>query len=127
MGNRPRPTRPILIADDEPDIRDLLATVLQMHGYAVVEARDGVEAFNVARAHQPALILLDLMMPVMSGEEFRRAQLANADIKRIPVVVISAHHDVPRKARAMRAAAYLTKPLDLDELTATVSLLVRRS
>ena len=115
------PTGPILVADDEPDIRDLLATVLRMHGYDVVEACNGVEAFNVARASHPALILLDLMMPAMSGEEFRRAQLANADIRRIPVIVISAHHDVPQKARAMRAVAYLTKPLDLDVLAATVS------
>ncbi|MGE0444974.1 MAG: response regulator [Vicinamibacterales bacterium] len=121
MGSRRPPDRPILVVDDEADIRDLLGTVLRLHGYQVVEARNGVEAYNVARAERPALILLDLMMPVMSGVEFRRAQLANPDIRKIPVIVISAHHDVKREVHAMKVVAFLVKPLDIEMLEQVVN------
>lgn len=121
MGSRRPPERPILVVDDEADIRDLLGTVLRLHGYRVVEARNGAEAYNVARAARPSLILLDLMMPIMSGEEFRRAQLANPDIRKIPVVVISAHHDVERVVQGMKVAAFLVKPLDIDVLEQVVN------
>jgi DNA-binding response OmpR family regulator len=120
MGSRRPPDRPILVVDDEADIRDLLGTVLRLHGYQVIEARNGVEAYNVARAERPALILLDLMMPIMSGEEFRRAQLASPDIRKIPVVVISAHHDVKRVVQGMKVAAFLVKPLDIEVLEQVV-------
>jgi FixJ family two-component response regulator len=60
------------------------------------------------------------MMPTMTGEEFRKAQLANADISRIPVVVVSAHHDAAKIARRMKASACVAKPVDFDRLTAVV-------
>jgi CheY-like chemotaxis protein len=116
--------RPILLVEDDADLRLMMTTVLELEGEQVVAARNGVEAFNLARAHKPRLIVLDLMMPTMTGEEFRRAQLANEDIRKIPVVVVSAHHDAPRIARRMKAAGCLTKPVDFDALSA---LLKRRS
>lgn len=99
----------------------MMAMALEMVGVNVVIATNGVEAYNLARAHQPRLILLDLMMPTMSGEEFRRAQLANQDIRDIPVVVVSARHDATRIARRMKATDCLTKPIDFDKLAAVVT------
>jgi len=111
---------PILLVDDDPDTRTLMTMMLEHAGLQVVTAMNGMEAFNVARARRPSLILLDLMMPVMSGEEFRNAQLANDEIHHIPVVVVSARHDARSIARRMKAAACLAKPIDFEELTATV-------
>jgi CheY-like chemotaxis protein len=119
-------TRPILIVEDDPDSRTMLTLTLEYAGLNVVTATNGVEAFNVARAHHPCVILLDLMMPTMTGEEFRKAQLANADIRKIPVVVVSAHHDAPRIARRMRASGCLAKPIDFDQLGAVVARYCRR-
>ena len=78
-------SRPILVVEDDPDTRQMLATMLELEGHAVVTASNGAEAYNMARQHHPALILLDLMMPVMDGVEFRKAQVANASIAAIPV------------------------------------------
>ena len=107
-------TRSILVVDDDPDSLQMLTLILQNDGHEVITATNGMEAFNLACEHLPFLILLDLMMPIMSGEEFRNAQLANAIIKHIPVVVLSAHHDAPCIARRMKAVSCLRKPLDLD-------------
>lgn len=94
----------------------MLATMLELDGTQVVVASNGADALELARRHKPGLILLDLMMPRMSGEEFRQAQLAAADIRHIPVVVISARHDIETIADRMHVAAFMRKPLDLDAL-----------
>lgn len=109
---------PILLVEDDPDMRDMLALTLELAGASIVTASNGVEAYNMARAHHPCLIILDLMMPVMSGEEFRKAQLANEEIRRIPVVVVSAHYEAARIARRMKATKCFMKPVDLDALSA---------
>jgi CheY-like chemotaxis protein len=114
-------SRPILLVEDDPDTRTMMTLALEMAGADVVIATNGVEAYNLARSHRPRLILLDLMMPTMTGEEFRRAQLANQDIRDIPVVVISARHDATRIARRMKASECLTKPIDFDKLAAVVT------
>ncbi len=108
--------RPILLVEDDADSRQMLATVLTFSGRSVVTAANGMEAYNLAREHQPSLIILDLMMPVMTGEEFRKAQLANAEISRIPVVIVSAHHEAPKIAKRLKVAGCLMKPVDLDDL-----------
>ena len=110
------PLRPILVVEDDHDSRQLLAMVLENQGHNVVTATDGMQALNVAREQRPALILLDLMMPIMSGEEFRRAQLLDSRIRSIPVVVISAHHDARNIAKRMKVAGYVQKPVDYDAL-----------
>jgi CheY-like chemotaxis protein len=109
---------PILLVEDDPDMRDMLAMTLELAGASVVTASNGVEAYNMARAHHPCLIILDLMMPVMSGEEFRKAQLANEEIRKIPVVVVSAHYEAARIARRMKVKKCFTKPVELDSLSA---------
>ena len=112
--SEPRP--PILLVEDDRDTRTMMTMALEMAGHQVVAAANGVEAFTLARAHRPALILLDLMMPAMSGEQFRAAQLASEHLRAIPVVVVSAHPHAHRIARQMKASACIGKPVDFKVL-----------
>ena len=109
----------VLVVDDEPDIVAAVEQILQIEGYAVASARNGAEALAVLDSLRPDVIILDLMMPVMDGEEFRR-RLAEHPAADTPVIVISADRDVARKAAAMQVEAYLAKPFDFDDLLATV-------
>ena len=114
MPDQPSPRRTILIVEDDQGLRDMLKVALSLEGANVVTAANGAAALNVAIAHLPDLIVLDLMMPVMSGEDFRRAQLANAAIAHIPVVIVSAHPQIAVIAERIAAAGYRPKPLDID-------------
>jgi CheY-like chemotaxis protein len=98
----------------------MMAFMLQLNGHIVVGASNGAEAFTLARQHQPALIILDLMMPVMTGEQFRQVQLEDVEIRSIPVLVVSAHHQAREIAVRMNAMGYLPKPIDFDALDAYV-------
>lgn len=119
-----QPAHPILVIEDDPDLLLMLATALELDGQRVVTAANGMDAFHLAQLHHPSLIVLDLMLPVMSGEEFRKAQLANDTIKAIPVLVVSARHDAMAVAERMKAAGCLTKPVDLETFSALVKTLV---
>jgi DNA-binding response OmpR family regulator len=121
MSQRPHP---VLVIEDDPDLLLMLATALELEGQAVVTAANGMDAFRLAQIHRPALIVLDLMLPVMSGEDFRKAQLANEAIKDIPVLVVSARHDAPAIAERIRAVGCLTKPVDLEMFGAVVKRLL---
>ena len=107
----------VLVVDDDRDIRDSLVEVLQDQGYHAIGAGNGREALDALRtsAEMPCLILLDLMMPVMDGREFREEQLKNPAWTSIPVIVISAYNDVADQARAL-AADHLRKPLAVRPL-----------
>ena len=107
----------ILVVDDDRDIRDSLVELLTEHGYPAIGAGNGVEALEILRtsASPPCLILLDLMMPVMDGREFRERQLENPAWTAIPVIVISAYNDVEQQARAL-ALDHLRKPLAMRPL-----------
>jgi len=111
----------ILVVDDDRDIRDSLVELLTEHGFAAVGASNGVEALALLRtsAAPPGLILLDLMMPVMDGREFRERQVENPAWAEIPVIVISAYNDVERQAAAL-ALDHLRKPLAVRVLLDTV-------
>lgn len=113
--------RSILIVDDDPDIRDTLTQILEDEGYRIFAAANGQEALACLRqAAAPDLILLDLMMPIMNGWQFRAEQRQDALLAGIPVVVISADGTVGDKARAIDAAGYLQKPIKLDLLLDTI-------
>jgi CheY-like chemotaxis protein len=107
----------ILVVDDDHDIRDSLVELLTERGFPAVGAGNGVEALEVLRTSEspPSLILLDLMMPVMDGREFRERQLENPAWRAIPVIVISAYSDVEQQARAL-ALDHLRKPLAIRPL-----------
>src|SRR3954470_12387725 len=90
----------VLVVDDDPDIRESVRLVLEDEGYEVEEAADGAAALALLRAAttRPDVILLDLMMPVMNGWQFRAAQLADDDLADIPVIVLSADSNLSEKA-----------------------------
>jgi CheY-like chemotaxis protein len=113
---------PVLVVDDEADIRLVLRELLGDEGYAVVEATYGREALAYLQAAHPApcLILLDLMMPVMSGWEFLRARQGNPLVAAIPVVLLSAYRALAVTAVALGAQEVLAKLIDMDRLVATV-------
>lgn len=105
----------ILLVDDDEDIRGTLGAVLQSDGYDVLEARNGLHALQQMLAHPlPDLILLDMMMPLMSGYEFLDVQQGDPRIKDIPVIAITAHAKV---AEVPGVWKLVRKPFDLDELT----------
>jgi CheY-like chemotaxis protein len=112
---------PVLIVEDDPDSRNMLAALLGLHGYRTVTAANGLEALEMARRERPAVILLDLMMPVMDGQTFRREQLGDATLATIPVVVLSAHAKTAELARELGASTHLMKPFDLDQLLRAIT------
>jgi DNA-binding response OmpR family regulator len=119
MNGLPR----ILIADDDPGIRHLLTTYLRRQGFQMLEARNGREALEVMRAGRTDLVLLDLMMPEVSGLEVLRERAADAAMREIPVIVVSAglKRDVTAAVLDNDIRAVLTKPFDLDALLALVT------
>ncbi|MGZ3481742.1 MAG: response regulator [Myxococcaceae bacterium] len=108
----------VLIVEDDADIRVALEEIIEDHGFRAVGVRHGKEALDfLARAVElPCLILLDLMMPVMDGATFRDAQLQDARIASIPVVVLSAYRDVDRRSVGLGAVSVLGKPPSVSEL-----------
>jgi CheY-like chemotaxis protein len=111
----------ILIVEDDFDIREALTQILEEEGYAVRGASHGREALDlVAEAGAPKLILLDLMMPVMNGWQFRAEQLKDPALAPVPVLVISADPQVQTKAASLGAAGLLRKPISLDDLLEAV-------
>lgn len=112
----------VLIVEDDPDIRKMLAALIATAGFHPVAAEDGLEALHLLRAvrHRapdtPCLILLDLKMPRLSGNEFRRAQLGDPVVASVPVAVMSGAADLQQRAEALGAVAVLPKPIDFDAL-----------
>lgn len=112
-------SRTILLVEDDSDLADALAEVLTMEGYRILYAPDGMAALALlVEAELPDLILLDLMMPKMSGWEFREAQLRDERLAKIPVVVLSATGE---RKRPIDAARIVRKPVTLEALLATVA------
>jgi CheY-like chemotaxis protein len=109
----------IVVVDDTDGIRDLVTDTLTDAGYAVVCAANGADALDVIAGTDPALILLDLNMPVMDGWQFARALAARS--LRIPVIVMTAAGDVARHAQELGAVGWLRKPFDLTELLRVVA------
>ena len=107
----------ILIVDDDPDIRETLTELLEEEGYSCAGAANGQEALQYLHERpSPALILLDLMMPVMDGFDFRTAQLEAEGLRGIPVIVVSASGRSKQAARDLAASDYLEKPIDVPLL-----------
>jgi CheY-like chemotaxis protein len=114
-------SRTLLLVEDDPSVRESLSDLLQMEGYQVVEARHGGEALEALRAGlHPCVILLDLMMPIMNGWEFRAAQSGDPEIAAIPVIVLSATRNLREALPPVRPAAFLSKPVEYDTLLATL-------
>jgi two-component system chemotaxis response regulator CheY len=113
--------RRILVVDDDRDLRELLAAVLTSAGYEALTAENGAAALSVLRTVLPELIILDLMMPVMNGWQFREAQTALPDYARIPVVCLSGHHQARHQASTLGIKACVVKPFEIDDLLQVVN------
>jgi CheY-like chemotaxis protein len=114
----------VLIVEDDHDVREALTQVLEFEGYGVVGAANGMEGMECMRVGpSPHIILLDLMMPVMDGVQFREQQMLDPELAKIPVVVISADRKAEQKAVALGVAACLKKPLEVDNLLELVARL----
>ncbi|MFC1755600.1 response regulator, partial [Thermoproteota archaeon] len=108
----------ILIVDDEQDIRDLLKAKFERIGYECFTAEDGLQALELAREKNPNLIVLDLMLPKLSGEEVCRDIKKNPATREIPVIMLTAKESQTDKVigRVLGADHYLTKPCDVNLL-----------
>lgn len=113
---QPPARKRILIIDDDQDIRETLGDLLETEGYGVLFARDGAEALGLLQqGSPPSMILLDLMMPTMSGWQFAPALQQDPSLRGVPVAVITAH-DRGRTPPPEGVCAVFTKPLDVDRL-----------
>jgi len=113
--------RPLLLVEDDDDVRDAMAASLRDEGYVVAEAENGRLALEwLQRNGNPCLVLLDLWMPVMSGMELREKMVQDPRLAALPLVIVSAAGDGKARAEEMGAIGFLRKPLDLQDLLATV-------
>jgi two-component system chemotaxis response regulator CheY len=111
----------ILLIDDQVDVRDGMEELLRLEGYTVETAGNGREALTkLYNGLRPCVILMDLMMPVMTGYEFRQEQLRHPEFSGIPIIVYSGITDVRANAHQLEAAAYAGKPIEPDRLMALV-------
>ena len=113
----------LLIVDDEVAILEALTDILSVEGYEVATAANGAEGLKRAGEARPDLILLDLMMPVMDGQEMLRRLKESPDLRSIPVVVMSAGRVTKAELQGSR---FLAKPFELDDLLDTVSAELNR-
>lgn len=115
-------TAHVLIVEDDLATREMLAALLLSEGFQAVAAEDGLEALHLLRTvkHRapdtPCLVLLDLAMPRLSGQEFRRAQLDDPTVAAVPIAIMSGASDVQQRATALGAVATVIKPIDIDFL-----------
>jgi CheY-like chemotaxis protein len=116
------PAGNVLIVEDDADVREMLASLLSTEGFYAVSAEDGLEALHILRTvrHRapdvPCLVLLDLKMPRLGGNEFRRAQLGDPTVASVPVAVMSGVADIEQRAQDLGAVASVAKPIDVDVL-----------
>jgi DNA-binding response OmpR family regulator len=122
----PRAGKLILVADDDDDVRDLVAFRLQRAGFEVVEARDGQEALRLARERVPDLCLLDVMMPRLDGYELTRELRSSQGLDGIPIVLLTASVQDAAVSKGFEAGAddYIKKPFSPQELLTRVSAML---
>jgi CheY-like chemotaxis protein len=118
----------LLFIDDDPDVQEVVRVALTADGYSVASADNARDAIDYLRSHaEICAILLDLMLPEVESREFRRLQTRDRSLAWIPVIVISAAVDGERVARELGAAAFVPKPLDLDELRRTTAVVTSKN
>ena len=115
----------ILIIEDDSTINSLLCGILKKSGYEVESCTDGLTGYNMALDKDYQLILMDLMLPMKSGEEILRAL---REVKKTPVIVLSAKNDVHNRIELLRLGAddFICKPFDIDEVILRIEAVLRR-
>ena len=118
MAIEKSPRKTVMLVEDDDDERDALAALLEQEDYCVLQAPNGAEALKILEAKPDAcqIILLDLMMPIMNGWDFRRLQKRRAELAKIPVVLMSAGAQIAFAVEDLDAAGYVTKPVEIADL-----------
>jgi len=118
----------VLVVDDFPDGREMVAEYLAFRGFSVLQASTGAEAIEIARRHRPRLILMDLGMPGLDGWETTRQLKADARTKSCMIIALTAHALTTQHASALQAGCdeVIAKPFDLATLAETVDRIVNR-
>ena len=117
----------VLVVDDDDGVRTAVADVLELEGYEVITASNGVEALEQVRTARPDAVVLDLMMPVMDGWTFMEHCRREEVCAETPVLVMSAYRNLTETAPNLGAKACIAKPFDLGVLLGAVERLVRRA
>ncbi len=117
-------TAAVLVVDDQPDAREMLAEYLSFCGFTVQQAADGIEAIDAAVRVHPAVILMDLMMPRLDGWQATRRLKADERTKNIPVIAVSALADEQQRARQAGCDEFIPKPVDLESLVGFVRVVL---
>jgi|TARA_B110000902_G_scaffold123621_1_gene144472 two-component system phosphate regulon response regulator PhoB len=123
------PEAKILIVDDEDHIRDMLRMALELHGFRCIEAENATIAHSLIVDEQPNLVLLDWMMPEVSGVELIKRLKKDSATKEVPIIMLTARADEDRKIHGLESGAddYVTKPFSNRELIARIESLLRRT
>ena len=123
------PKRKVLIIEDEKDIRDLVRYHLETEGFTVLEASDGEVSLHLAATERPALIILDLMLPGLSGLEVCRTLRAQDKLATVPILMLTARAAEVDKVLGLEMGAddYMTKPFSPRELVARIKAVLRRT
>jgi two-component system cell cycle response regulator DivK len=108
----------VLVAEDHEDSRLMLKFLLESQGYRVVEAEDGLKAVEIASREHPDLVLMDVSLPLLDGLSATCRLHEQVSLRAVPVVIVSGHATAQDQAKALSAgcSAYLTKPIDFDQL-----------
>ena len=116
----------ILLVEDTEDNRFMMRRLLEMDGYAVVEARNGQEAVRLAETEKPQLVLMDLSLPVIDGLAATRLIRQLPGFAKTPIIAVSAHDTADFKGDALAAGcnSYITKPIDFAELEELIAKLL---
>ena|SRR6266404_1666402 len=116
MMNQPITTRKVLVVDDDPIIRDMMADILDFEGYATCVARNGYEALQMLRSEEDFLVFLDIMMPGMSGKEVCAVLQREQELRKRHVIVLMSALDNLEEAASLKADAILQKPFLAEDL-----------
>ena len=119
----------ILVADDDPDLRDILRSVLEPSGFSVIEAENGEAALRAIHANPPSLVILDYMMPVLTGPQVCEQLRQDVVLRHLPIIMLTGKSEVHDKVAGLNAGAddYLVKPFEPRELLARVQMVLRRA
>ncbi len=116
----------VLLVEDTEDNRFMMRRLLEMSGYAVVEARNGEEAVRIAKEKRPQIILMDLSLPIIDGLAATRRIRQLPELENVPIVAVSAHDTADFHSEALAAGcnSYITKPIDFSELEVLIGRLL---
>ena len=119
----------VAVVDDEPETNEMIAEMIRLSGHEVVTSLDGFSAMRLISNEMPDLVILDVMMPDLSGLEVLRFMHRDPRLKKIPVIVLSARSRPEDIQEGIRAGAnlYLTKPVAFNEMRAAVQSLITAS